>query len=322
MESIADDHRKEITPQGKNRGSRSPVPDLLEEAWFFRKLIDGTTAAAVTKKKPAVRSMGRCLSDLTSTQTVSLPPSPPLPPTPPGGLPRAPSLPPSGGCCRKSSRRNRGGDERKRVSRSERSSPGSDGDGGVWGGRNPGSLERAPSLPPWIGREEAEEVVDDESDMSMSWLIQQAMSCSLDDISIPKSTAASPKVSRITHSSSMNSETRDGTSNRRRIPESNDRFNFNNINNNNNQSTVINNNNSNRNAVPGRRLNKTLSNIEIPRQQKQNAAAAYSYYYQSRRPNSDRSSPSIPPWASTANETDDIKAHLKVWARSVAANIN
>ncbi|CAN0891309.1 hypothetical protein LINGRAHAP2_LOCUS16910 [Linum grandiflorum] len=309
MDSIADEAKLSSRPEGKkNRGA--PVPDLLEEAWFFRKFIDGTTAAAAAK--PAVRSMGRCFSDPTSSQSVSIAVAAPQPQS--GGLARAPSLPPpcvgrrSGevGCCRKSAGRSKVGDFKtggggreemmmkkgKRGSRSEK-------------GRNPGSLERAPSLPPWIGRSEEEveegDDDDDESDMSMSRLIQQAMSCSLDDISIPKPTisSASKMNSRITHSSTMKTDVRDGSnySRRRIIPVSND---------------VVANSSQTKSVSDvhqGRKLKKTLSNLEIPRQ----------------RPNNNNGcSPPIPTWAEDPNAhmSENIKAHLKVWARSVAANIH
>lgn len=208
MGSIADEGKVSSRREGKkNRGA--PVPDLLEEAWFFRKFIDGTTttSASAANSKPAVRSMGRCFSDPTSSQSVSLPPQP-APPPQSGGLARAPSLPPcvgrrsgdlpggGGGCCRKSSGRSKVGEIREEMMMVRRGKRGSRSEKG----RNPGSLERAPSLPPWIGRSDEEEVVedDDEIDMSMSRLIQQAMSCSLDDISIPKpaTSSANSKVTK------------------------------------------------------------------------------------------------------------------------------
>ncbi|CAI0440945.1 unnamed protein product [Linum tenue] len=323
MGSLAGEYPSEGEEKGSERNGG--VPDLLEEAWFFRKLIDGSGG---NKPPPAGgRFMGRCFSDPTSSQSVV----PPAPVRGDGGLVRAPSLPPCIG--RKSGGRRNGSKSSKTGEGKEKQGSKIKTSGGG-GGRNPGSLARAPSLPPWIGREEVEEEEEEsdgeENGMSMSRLIQQAMSSSLDDIS-PRHSVSSPK-SMIRSCRSMRNEVRGGGG-RRRSPEVKD-----------DQSGVISTTNHSNNPPPPptnpkgiRKLTKTMSNLEIQHDQ--------ASYYESKkaaarpqRPSYDRflrcGGPPIPTWApgptsnaqttttATTSSAEDIKAHLKVWARTVAANIH
>ncbi|CAI0409200.1 unnamed protein product [Linum tenue] len=340
MGSLAGD---QLEREEKGSDRNGGVPDLLEEAWFFRKLIDGSSGR---NNKPASgKFMGRCFSDPTSSQSV-------VPPAPPkgegGGLVRAPSLPPGIGRRgdgdyaaegRKSGGKRNNGKSLKTGDMTVSSKKGGKIKPSGGGGRNPGSLARAPSLPPWIGREEEEESDGEESGMSMSRLIQQAMSSSLDDIStLTKHSVSSPK-SMIRSSRSMRNEVRGDGERRRPNPEARDDQRVISR-----QSGVISTTNHNNNPPPSpcnpkgiRKLTKTMSNLEIHQDQ--------ASYYESKkaamrpqRPSYDHllrcGGPPIPTWApgptsnakgTTAPATssaEDIKAHLKVWARTVAANIH